>query len=41
MPHKCGVENREVYLTFNPRFERIWLESLNIALPWDACDSFL
>ena len=22
-----GVENQEVYLTFNPRFERIWLQS--------------
>ena len=22
-----GVENQEVYLTFSPRFERIWLES--------------
>jgi hypothetical protein len=22
-----GAENQEVYLTFSPRFERIWLES--------------
>jgi hypothetical protein len=22
-----GSENQEVYLTFNPRFERVWLES--------------
>jgi hypothetical protein len=22
-----GGENQEVYLTFSPRFERIWLES--------------
>ena len=22
-----GADNREVYLTFSPRFERIWLES--------------
>ena len=36
-----GADNREIYLTFSPRFERIWLESLNIALLWDACDSFL
>jgi plasmid replication initiation protein len=23
----CGAENQEVYLSFSPRFERIWLES--------------
>jgi hypothetical protein len=22
-----GAENQEVYVTFSPRFERIWLES--------------
>lgn len=31
-----GAENKEVYLTFNPRFERIWLESKKRLLEYAA-----
>ena len=31
-----GAENQEVYLTFSPRFERIWLESKKRLLDYVA-----
>jgi hypothetical protein len=31
-----GTENREVYLMFSPRFERIWLESKKRLLEYVA-----
>jgi hypothetical protein len=34
--HAKGAENQEVYLTFNPRFERIWLESKKRLLEYVA-----